>query len=125
MVLPIRQSPRMKRGGNQAGSSCLDCPRFARGDPRWLSVQFMKTTKVDPMAATLMLNSFGDVDVKALKSVNVPTLVLCGAEDRDNGSPDALAKWLPDAQLAEVPGTHMGCVVRRELGEAMADFLSA
>ncbi|MDX3908951.1 MAG: alpha/beta fold hydrolase [Sphingobium sp.] len=95
------------------------------GDPRWLSVQFMKTMKVDAVAATLLLNSFGDFDPAVLKTVEAPTLVLCGTEDRDNGSPEALVDLLPNAKLAEVPGTHMGSVTQKSLGQAMADFLAA
>lgn len=95
------------------------------GDPRWLSLQFMKSMKVDPVAATLLLNSFGDVDTDALKTVTVPTLVVCGVDDRDNGSPEALVDLLPNAQFVEVPGTHMGSVTHKELGAAMAGFLSA
>ncbi|RVT41190.1 alpha/beta fold hydrolase [Sphingobium algorifonticola] len=105
-------------------SVIADRETIRHGDPRWLSLQFMKSMKVDPVAATLLLNSFGDVDVDALKAVHLPVLVVCGAEDRDNGSPEALAALLPDARLAEVPGTHMGSVTHRELGEAMAAFLA-
>ena len=40
------------------------------------------------------------------------TLVLCGTEDRDNGSAPNLVAALPNATLAEVPGTHMSSVTR-------------
>src|SRR3546814_5894758 len=50
---------------------------------------------------------------------------LCGREDRDNGSPVALADLLPNGRFAEIPGTHMSCVTMPELGNAMADFLNA
>jgi hypothetical protein len=30
---------------------------------------------------------------------------------------------LPDARYVEVPGTHMGSVTHREMGEAMVAFL--
>jgi len=50
--------------------------------------------------------------------------VLCGAQDRDNGSPDTLAASLPDARLAEIPGTHMSSVTRGEMGQAIVHFLS-
>jgi pimeloyl-ACP methyl ester carboxylesterase len=95
------------------------------GDPRWLSLQFMKTMKIDPEAATLLLGTFGDVEPEALGVVDMPVLVVCGSEDRDNGSPEALVAALPDARLAQVPGTHMGSVTSPALGQAMADFLSA
>ncbi len=106
-------------------SVIADRDTIKHGDPRWLSVQFMKTMKVDPIAAVLLLNSFGDVDPDTLRSVDVPTLVLCGSEDKDNGSPEALVDLLPNARLAEVPGTHMSSVTEKALGETMAAFLTA
>lgn len=101
-----------------------DRAMIKHGDPRWLSLQFMKTMKVDPVAAKLLLDSFGDVDVSALKTVDLPILVVCGEDDSDNGSPEALVALLPDAQFAQVPGTHMGSVTQKALGDAMAAFLA-
>ena len=106
-------------------SVIADGAAIKHGDPRWLSFQFMKSMKVDGVAASLLLKSFGDVDVSSLGSVDVPVLVVCGSEDRDNGSPQALVAALPYAQLVEVPGTHMSSVTHKELGVAMAEFLSA
>lgn len=96
-----------------------------RGDDRWLSLQFMKTMKVDPVAARLLLGTFEDTDVDTLKAVDVPVAVICGDEDRDNGSPQALADILPNGRFIEVPGTHMSSVAKADLGIAMADFLAA
>ena len=94
-----------------------------RGDPHWLAIQFMKTMKVDREAAALVLKSFGDVRREWFDAFTMPTLVLIGAEDEDNGSARELAAVLPDATYAEVPGTHMSSVTRPELGEAIALFL--
>jgi pimeloyl-ACP methyl ester carboxylesterase len=60
-----------------------------------------------------------------LQAFTMPTLVVCGSEDDDNGSAADLAAALPDAIFREVPGTHMSSVTRPELGEAIAAFLSA
>jgi pimeloyl-ACP methyl ester carboxylesterase len=96
-----------------------------RGDPHYLAQQFMKTMKVDRVAARLLLGSVDDTRVEELRRVTMPTLVVCGADDDDNGSAPALADALPDATYAEVPGAHMSSVTRRELGEAIVRFLSA
>ena len=96
-----------------------------RDDPAYFSQQFMKTMKIDPVAARLLLQSIEGVGVSDFSSVTMPTLVVCGTEDRDNGSPHALVDALPQGTLAEIPGTHMSCVTRRELGDAIAGFLAA
>jgi pimeloyl-ACP methyl ester carboxylesterase len=97
----------------------------SRGDPHWLAIQFMKTMKVDREAAGLVLGSFADMDAEWLKAFTMPTLVVCGSEDEDNGSAKELAEALPDARFVEVPGTHMSSVTKAELGEEIARFLAA
>ena len=95
-----------------------------RGDPHWLSIQFMKSQKVDREAATLLLESFEDSRSEWLGAFTMPTLVICGNEDDDNGSAEELAEALPNAIFQEVPGTHMSSVTKPELGEAVASFLA-
>jgi pimeloyl-ACP methyl ester carboxylesterase len=55
----------------------------------------------------------------------MPTLVVCGSEDEDNGSARELAAALPNARYEEIPGTHMSSVTKPELGEKIAAFLAA
>ena len=97
----------------------------ARGNPHWLSIQFMKTMKVDLLASGHLLNSFADAFMDWLTAFTMPTLVVCGSEDDDNGSALELAEALPDAMFVEVPGTHMSSVTKPELGDAIARFLAA
>jgi pimeloyl-ACP methyl ester carboxylesterase len=96
-----------------------------RGDPHWLSIQFMKSQGVDRVASALLLDSFEDAFVDWLQAFTMPTLVVCGSEDDDNGSAEELANVLPNAIFREVPGTHMSSVTKPELGEAIAEFLAA
>lgn len=96
-----------------------------RGDDIWMAVQFMKTMGIDRVAARHLLTSLVDTATSELARIEQPTLVVCGREDRDNGDPAALTAALPDARHAVIPGTHMGCIVGKDLGRAMADFLSA
>jgi len=95
-----------------------------RGDPHWLSIQFMKSQKVDRVAARLLLESFEDAFIDWLQAFTMPTLVVCGDQDHDNGSAEELANVLPNAVFHEVPGTHMSSVTKPEFGEAIAQFLS-
>ena len=96
-----------------------------RGDPHWLSIQFMKSQKVDRVAAAHLLESFADAFIGWLQAFAMPTLVVCGDQDDDNGSAEELANVLPNAIFREVPGTHMSSVTRAEFGEEIARFLAA
>jgi len=96
-----------------------------RGDPDYFSMQFLKSQGVDRVAARLLLDTMPDLDLALLDNIAMPTLVVCGDEDRDNGSAEELANLLPDADFVEVPGTHMGSVTKPDLGQAIADWLGA
>jgi pimeloyl-ACP methyl ester carboxylesterase len=98
--------------------------KVQRGDPHWLSIQFMKSQGVDRIAATQLLESFEDAFVGWLEAFTMLTLVVCGVDDDDNGSAEELANVLPNAVFREVPGTHMSSVTKLEFGEAIAQFLS-
>jgi pimeloyl-ACP methyl ester carboxylesterase len=98
--------------------------RVPRGDPHWLSIQFMKSQNIDRIAAGLLLQSFADTFIEWLKAFTMPTMVVCGVEDDDNGPGRQLAAVLPNAIFREVPGTHMSSVTKAEFGEAIATFLS-
>ncbi len=96
-----------------------------RGSPEWMAEAFLKTTGGDPDALLPLLDSFVDTGEAELRSIDIPTLVVTGEEDRDNGSSEELAGLLPDARFVEVPGNHMSSVTKPELGRAIADFLAA
>lgn len=97
----------------------------SRGDPHWLAIQFMKTMKIDLVAAKLLLPTFTDASAEWLAAFVMPTGVLCGTEDSDNGSAPKLAEALPDATYLPVPGTHMSSVTKPEFGTALAAFVGA
>ena len=95
-----------------------------QGDPAYFAVQFMKTMKVDRTAARLLLGAVTDLSVADLARITMPTLVVCGDKDGDNGSPQKLVDALPNARFEQVPGTHMSSVTEPALGEAIARFLA-
>src|SRR5688572_16193446 len=72
-----------------------------RGNPHWLAIQFMKTMKVDTDAAAQLLNTFCDAQDDWLQKFTMPTLVVCGSEDEDNGSARDLAAALSNATHRE------------------------
>ncbi|UVI38683.1 alpha/beta fold hydrolase [Qipengyuania spongiae] len=94
-----------------------------RDDPAYFSMQFLKSQGVDRKAARLLLDTMPDLDLARLAGVTMPALVVCGDEDRDNGSAEELADLLPGATYMEVPGTHMSSVTKPDLGRAIADWL--
>lgn len=95
-----------------------------RGDPAFMAQAFMKTMKIDRVAARLLLGSVDDTAPEALAGVTMPTLCVCGGDDRDNGSAQDLAAALPDGRYVEVPGTHMSSVTFKDMGRAIAGFLA-
>ena len=96
-----------------------------RGSPEWLAEAFLKTTGGDPKALLPLLGSFVDSTEEELRTIQVPTLIVHGADDDDNGSPEDLAALLPKGRYVEVPGNHMSAVTKPDLGRAIADFLAA
>lgn len=114
-------------GWNRRSAFFLDAiARFdevKHGDPAFMAVAFMKTQKVDRVAAELLLRSVGDTDPADLGKIGIPTLALCGAQDRDNGDPVKLTQALPDAVHVEIPGTHMSSVTEPSLGDEIVRFV--
>jgi pimeloyl-ACP methyl ester carboxylesterase len=98
---------------------------FERGTSEWMTEAFLKTTKGDPIALLRILRTFVDTSQEVIASFPQPTAVICGKNDDSNGSAHELADALRDATYYEVPGTHMNAVTRKELGQAMVDFLTA
>lgn len=93
------------------------------GDPAYYSRQFLKSQGVDRVAARLLLDSMTDLDRAMLANVTMPTLVVCGDEDQDNGSAQELVEHLPDAIYVETPGAHLASATKPEMGEAIVSFL--
>ena len=98
---------------------------FERGTSEWMTEAFLKTTKGDPVAMLHILNTFVDTPAETIRAFTQPTAIICGADDQDNGVAQELADILPNGQYVEIPGNHMNAVTRKELGQAMVDFLTA
>lgn len=96
-----------------------------RGDHGYMAAQFMKTTGINREAARHVVESFGNLDPARLAEIAMPTLVLTGTEDRDNGAPETLAAALPQGSVGEIPGNHMSCVTKPDFGRAILNFLNA
>lgn len=94
-----------------------------RGSAAFMAEAFLKTTGGDPLALRQILETFVDTSAEMLAAIDIPVGVICGEDDRDNGSAAALADALPRGALVTIPGNHMSAVTKPELGHAIRDFL--
>lgn len=94
------------------------------GSPLYTARTFLKSQGTDHVGARLLLGAMDPFDLGSLANITMPTAVICGDEDGDNGSGDELAAMLPDAVYIETPGNHLNSVTKPELGEAIVKFLS-
>lgn len=96
-----------------------------RGTAEWMAEAFLKTTGGDPVALLHILQTFADTPLSAIEGFDLPTLVVAGVDDFDNGAAVELAEALPRGRYVEIPGNHMASVTKPELGAAIAQFLTA
>jgi pimeloyl-ACP methyl ester carboxylesterase len=97
---------------------------WPRGSGEYVAESFMKASARYPQAIVHLLRGQQDTPIETLRKLDLPVDVVCGAEDRDNGSAPELAAALAHARYREIPGTHMGSVTRPELAEALLDALA-
>ncbi|ALE16695.1 Hydrolase [Altererythrobacter epoxidivorans] len=97
---------------------------ITKDDPAYYSRQFLKSQGVNRVAARLLLDTMPDLDLALLSNVTMPTLVVCGDEDRDNGSAQELTDLLPNAIYVETPGNHLMSATKPEMGDAIAKWLA-
>lgn len=96
---------------------------FKPGTPEHFAAAFMKQNHIDGEAVALLLNSQVSTPLETVRGIDTRTLVLCGRDDRDNGSAPDLAMEMPNAALVEIPGNHMSAVTRPDFGTAIAAWL--
>jgi len=95
------------------------------GDPDYLALQFMRTTKMDIVALKYLLLSLDDISRESIAGIDTETLVLYGEKDEHPESADALAALLPHAERVTVSGNHMSCITLPDFGTTIVDYLAA
>lgn len=80
--------------------------------------------QIKPEVALNVLRSQTPTEEAPLRSIEIPLLVVSGAEDEDNGSAEGLAAMFPNARAMRVSGNHLSAV-NAELATAIVDFLRA
>jgi len=95
------------------------------GDRAFVAKSFMKTMGIDREASRLLLGAVDDVANADLARITMPTALICGNKDQDNGSAKDLAMTLPDGRYREIPGTHMSSVADGAFGDALVEFFES
>jgi pimeloyl-ACP methyl ester carboxylesterase len=107
-------------------AEALEAPEIsAVTDPTGLAFRnFADATHADRIAlAAIQRASSGTPSPDTLSSIDVPTLVVNGENDTLVGPLDSLARAIPGARFATVPGDHISAVVKPEFARAILDFL--
>jgi pimeloyl-ACP methyl ester carboxylesterase len=80
---------------------------------------------LSPHGMLKVLKSQLPVDPDGLSTIPTPILIINGAADEDNGSPEGLAKLFPHAKAKRVKGDHLTAIGDPALGDLICDFLRA
>ncbi len=96
---------------------------FAPGTAHAHAAAFMVQNAIDGEAVAHVLRSQVLTSEDVLRGLSTPTLVVCGSDDRDNGSAGDLAMTLARAALVEIPGNHMSAVTKPAFGDSIAAWL--
>lgn len=119
-------------GGSERGTWFLDViagvkaggpGHFAPGSAEHAAASFMVQNHIDAEAVAHVLRSQQSTPIGVLHSLETPMLVVCGVDDRDNGSAPDLALALPNGACVEIPGNHMSAVVKPDFGAAISAWL--
>jgi pimeloyl-ACP methyl ester carboxylesterase len=86
-------------------------------------VDYVKQQGLDQLALAYLQKTQPSTSKEALGKIQQPVLVICGDKDADNGSAGDLAKLLPHANLATVPGDHNHASATTEFSNAVKLFL--
>lgn len=87
------------------------------------AVDYVKQQHLDMLALAYLQRSQPSTSKQVLSKIKTPVLVICGDKDSDNGSAADLAKLLPNADLATVPGDHGHASATEEFSNAIKMFL--
>jgi len=98
---------------------------FEPGTPDALAAQWISARGGDPVAMSLVLDSFTATAGDALRAVTVPTLVVVGDRDPRGDTAEELAGRLGNARVVRVPGDHGSALLSTELTAAILEFLSS
>jgi pimeloyl-ACP methyl ester carboxylesterase len=97
---------------------------FEPGSPEERADKWFRSSGEDPVALLHVLDSVVATPVEPVGRIEVPTLVVVGADDERAASADELVATLPRGTRAVVPGDHATAAAAPEFAAAIADFLA-
>ncbi len=87
------------------------------------AVNYAKSINADLKVLGLLQDYQPVTSPEELRSIQVETLIICGDEDLDNGSPQELQSYLLNSQLVIVKGDHNNTYKQANFSEAVLRFL--
>lgn len=87
-------------------------------------VKYVQQSGLDQQALACLQKEQPSTSREALGKIQQPVLVICGAQDADNGNAGELVKLLPHAGRATVPGDHNNALRTKEFSTAVTDFFN-
>jgi pimeloyl-ACP methyl ester carboxylesterase len=97
---------------------------FEPGSPEERTEQWLHANDADPAALLHVLDSIVATPVEEVGRIQVPTLVVMGADDERAASLDQLVEALPRGTRAVVPGDHRTAASSPDLTAAIVAFLA-
>jgi pimeloyl-ACP methyl ester carboxylesterase len=86
-------------------------------------VEYVQKSGLDQLALAYQQKEQPSTSAKNLSKIKKPVLVICGIEDRDNGSGTDLAKLIPGSIFKEVPGNHNSASGTKAFSDTVITFL--
>lgn len=87
------------------------------------AISYAKSVGADLMVLGFLQDYQPVTSINELHNIRIKTVVICGDKDKDNGSPSALQKELPNSQLVFVRGNHNDVYKQEDFAAAVLDFL--
>ncbi|MDW7693930.1 alpha/beta hydrolase [Flammeovirgaceae bacterium SG7u.111] len=87
------------------------------------AVEYATSIGADLKVLSLLQHHQPVTSITELKAIETPTLIIAGDLDKDNGDPAELQQYLPNSQLAIVPGDHNNTYKGEEFAKKVLKFL--
>ncbi len=87
------------------------------------AIEYAKSINADIKALGFLQDYQPVTSLMELQTIKIETLIICGNQDMDNGSPEDLQKQIPNSTLLIVKGDHNNTYKQENFAEAILNFL--